>query len=187
MPLDGLGAGKEAPPQPGSETGSAGEWEEEARPGLAGSWKLAGSQGDSVQTGRTGWGWSSWRERQEAGPGPEWSFLASQSLSRMDFPWTSWKPSSCLGGFCSGVSVLASLSCSPPQLGLLSDILTMFGVPLLTPTPQPLLTSHLYLFSVSPIPPTCQCSFCSILSLLTGFRPSHYLILRGKGPQGDLR
>lgn len=111
MPLDGLGAGKEdPPPQPGSGTGSAGEWEEEARPGLAGSWKLAGSQGDSVQTGRTGWGWSSWRERQEAGPGPEWSFLASQTLSRMDFPWTSRKPSSCLGGFCSGVSVLASLS-----------------------------------------------------------------------------
>lgn len=105
----------------------------------------------------------------------------------LDFPETQFLPWwFLLWGFCPGLSEPLTLSL-PPQLGLLSDIFTMFGVPLLTPTTQPLLTSHLYLFSVSPISPTCQCSFCSILSLLTGFRPSHYLILRGEGPQGDLR
>lgn len=67
VPLDELGVRRQdPPPTPCSGAGSAGEWEEEARPGLAGSWELAGAQGNSVLAGRAGWGWLSWGERQEA-------------------------------------------------------------------------------------------------------------------------
>lgn len=92
VPLHELGVGREGPHHPCGGTGWAGEWEGEAGPGLVGSWGLAGSQGDSVQTGKTGWGWSSRGEGQEAGPGPEWSFLASQPRSCMDLRETQFLP-----------------------------------------------------------------------------------------------
>lgn len=62
---------------------AAGEWVEAARPRLVGSWELAVGQGDSVPTGRAGWGWLSWGVRQEAGRS-KWSFSPVPSLC--DFP-----------------------------------------------------------------------------------------------------